>query len=62
MLGNLVANDLRSTIIRVPLLDNDPQTGQPLDYGAFSQALEQEVREHFAAKGVTIRVIGFARS
>lgn len=61
MLGNLVANDLRSTIIRVPLLDNDPQTGQPLDYGAFSQALEQEVREHFAAKGVTIRVIGFAQ-
>jgi len=61
MLGSLVANDLRSTIIRVPLLDNDPQSGQPLDYGAFSQALEQQVREHFAAKGVTIRVSGFAQ-
>ncbi|MHC6225177.1 efflux RND transporter permease subunit [Pseudomonas sp. X10] len=61
MLGSLVANDLRSTIIRVPLLDSDPQSGQPLDYGAFSQAVEQQVREHFAAQGVTIRVIGFAQ-
>ncbi|ROL64773.1 RND family transporter [Pseudomonas vranovensis] len=61
MLGSLVANDLRSTIIRVPLLDSDPQTGQPLDYGALTQALEQQVREHFNAKGVNIRVIGFAQ-
>ncbi|QJI29566.1 MMPL family transporter [Pseudomonas sp. ADAK18] len=61
MLGNIVANDWRSTIIRVPLLDNDPQTGKPLDYGAFSQALNTEVREHFSAQGVTIRVIGFAQ-
>ncbi|MDN7143332.1 RND family transporter [Pseudomonas sp. JQ170] len=61
LLGSLVANDLRSTIIRVPLLNSDPQSGQPLDYGVFSQALEQQVREHFAGKGVTIRVIGFAQ-
>ncbi len=61
LFGSLVANDLRSTIIRVPLLDSDPQSGQPLDYGVFSQALEQQVREHFASKGVTIRVIGFAQ-
>ncbi|MFC6299395.1 MMPL family transporter [Pseudomonas sp. CCM 7893] len=61
MLGNIVANDWRSTIIRVPLLDNDPQTGKPLDYGAFSQALNTQVREHFSAQGVTIRVIGFAQ-
>lgn len=61
MLGNLVANDLRSTIIRVPLLDSDPQTGEVLDYGAFSQLLDQQVRQHFSAKGVKIRVIGFAQ-
>ncbi|CAI8790470.1 RND transporter [Pseudomonas jessenii] len=61
MLGSLVANDLRSTIIRVPLLDTDPQTGQPLDYGAFSQALDTQIRAHFADRGVTIRVIGFAQ-
>ncbi|MGE7957306.1 efflux RND transporter permease subunit [Pseudomonas sp. NPDC089530] len=60
MVGSFVANDLRSTLIRVPLLENDPETGQPLDYGAFSQRLE-EVREHYAAQGVHIRVIGFAQ-
>ncbi|MGV8399294.1 efflux RND transporter permease subunit [Pseudomonas aeruginosa] len=61
MVGSLVGNDLRSAIIRVPLLDVDPQSGQPLDYGAFSRDLEQQVREHFASKGVTIRVVGFAQ-
>ena len=61
MLGSYVADDFRSTIIRVPLLEVDPETGKPLDYGSFTQALENQVREHFAAQGVTIRVIGFAQ-
>ncbi|MDT4801614.1 efflux transporter, putative, hydrophobe/amphiphile efflux-3 family [compost metagenome] len=61
MIGSFVANDFRSTVIRVPLLESDPQTGQPLDYGALTQALEQQVRRHFAADGVNIRVIGFAQ-
>lgn len=61
MLGSFVANDFHSTIIRVPLLENDPETGKPLDYGVFTQALEKQVREHFAAQGVNIRVIGFAQ-
>ncbi|WP_271410949.1 efflux RND transporter permease subunit [Pseudomonas sp. Q1-7] len=60
MLGSYVADDSRSTVIRVPLLEVDPQTGQPLDYGVFTQRLET-VREHFAAQGVSIRVIGFAQ-
>ncbi|MEN0107931.1 MAG: MMPL family transporter [Pseudomonas sp.] len=61
MVGSFVANDFTSAVIRVPLLENDPQSGQPLDYGRFSQDLEQQVRQHFAAKGVTIRVVGFAQ-
>lgn len=61
MLGSFVANDFHSAIIRVPLLERDPQTGKPLDYGALTQAMETQVREHFAAQGVTIRVIGFAQ-
>ncbi|CAD5109942.1 efflux RND transporter permease subunit [Zestomonas carbonaria] len=61
MVGSFVANDFQSAIIRVPLLERDPETGQPLDYGAFTQALESEVRDHFAAQGVSIRVIGFAQ-
>lgn len=61
MIGSFVANDFKSTVIRVPLLENDPETGKPLDYGAFSLALERDVREHFATQGVNIRVIGFAQ-
>jgi predicted RND superfamily exporter protein len=61
MIGSFVANDFQSAIIRVPLLERDPQTGKPLDYGALTQALETQVREHFAGQGVTIRVIGFAQ-
>ncbi|MNL97214.1 MMPL family protein [compost metagenome] len=61
MIGSFVANDFQSAIIRVPLLERDPQTGQPLNYGALTQALETQVRQHFGAQGVTIRVIGFAQ-
>ncbi|MFC5699342.1 RND family transporter [Pseudomonas sp. GCM10022186] len=61
MLGSFVGNDFRSAIIRVPLLEKDPETGQPLDYGQFALVLEKEVREHFAGQGVHIRVIGFAQ-
>lgn len=61
MIGSFVANDFKSTVIRVPLLESDPETGKPLDYGAFSLALEKDVREYFATQGVNIRVIGFAQ-
>lgn len=61
IIGSYVANDFKSTIIRVPLLERDPETGKLLDYGAFTQELEKQVRDHFDAKGVKIRVIGFAQ-
>ncbi|VVQ20580.1 efflux RND transporter permease subunit [Pseudomonas fluorescens] len=61
LIGSYVANDFKSVVIRVPLLESDPDTGKLLDYGAFTQALEQQVREHFADQGVNIRVIGFAQ-
>ncbi|MFC5695470.1 RND family transporter [Pseudomonas sp. GCM10022186] len=61
MIGSFVANDFTSAVIRVPLLENDPETGKPLDYGVVSQTLETEVREYFAGQGVVIRIIGFAQ-
>ncbi|MGO4004315.1 efflux RND transporter permease subunit [Pseudomonas fluorescens] len=61
MVGSFVATDFHSAIIRVPLLERNPQSGEPLDYGVFSKELEVQVREHFATKGVNIRVIGFAQ-
>lgn len=61
MLGSFVGNDFKSVVIRVPLLENDPQTGKPLDYGVLAQDLEKQVREKFDNQGVRIRVIGFAQ-
>lgn len=60
-IGSLVANDHRSTIIMAPLLESDPQTGQKLDYGQFSERLEKLVREKYETGTVRIHVTGFAK-
>ncbi|SEL23224.1 hypothetical protein SAMN05216359_106253 [Roseateles sp. YR242] len=59
--GSLVANDLRSSVIVVPLVEADPDTGAHLDYGQFSQRLETLVRERYEAQGVRIHIVGFAK-
>jgi hypothetical protein len=58
--GSIVANDQRSSLILVPLLDRDPETGQPLDYRAFSQALETQVRA-LQDDSTRIHIVGFAK-
>ena len=60
IVGSLVANDLRSTMIVTPLLDNNPQTGKPLNYGEFSQALEQKIRS-FENDKVGVHIVGFGK-
>ncbi|MFW0757756.1 efflux RND transporter permease subunit [Pseudomonas sp. H11T01] len=59
-IGQLVAQDLRSTIVYLPLLEVDPKTHQALDYKVLSDSLEQ-LRERYQAKGVDIHIIGFAK-
>lgn len=64
IVGNLVANDFRSSMVFVPLLERNAETGERLDYHAFSQKLEQRVRARFESSGhgkVKIHVIGFAK-
>ena len=60
IVGSLVANDSRSTMIVVPLLDRHPQTGQPLDYGEFSRALEEKVRS-LEDQNTGVYIVGFAK-
>lgn len=60
-LGRLVADDFRSSIVEVPLFDRDPRTGEAMDYWAFSQALESEIREPFSSEAIRIRIVGFAK-
>jgi predicted RND superfamily exporter protein len=60
IVGSYVADDLRSTLIVVPLLDINPETRQPLDYAAFSTDLERKVRALDSAT-VRIHIVGFAK-
>ncbi len=60
IVGSLVANDSRSTMIIVPLLDRHPQTGKPLNYGEFSHALEEQIRS-FEDESTGVYIVGFAK-
>ncbi|HJW47021.1 MAG TPA: MMPL family transporter [Lysobacter sp.] len=64
IVGNLVANDFRSSMVFVPLLERNADTGKRLDYHEFSQTLEQRVRAKYEQAGhgkIKIHVIGFAK-
>ncbi len=41
LVGNLVANDFKSSTIVVPLLDVDPATGKRINYGELTKSIEQ---------------------
>lgn len=58
-IGQLVARDLRSSVIFVPLLAHD-QAGQALDYGRLSAQLE-DLRQRYEAEGVRVHITGFAK-
>lgn len=61
IVGSLVARDFKSSMLIVPLLDQDSATGRGVDYHAFSQKLEQ-LRSQYEAQGTyKIHVIGFAK-
>ncbi len=60
IVGSLVANDLKSTMIVAPLLELDPNTRKPLNYGAFSRALEEKVRS-FENEKVGVHIVGFGK-
>lgn len=61
VVGSLVANDLRSTMIVVPLVPVDAE-GNKIDYKKLSEAVE-DIRARYVTpeSGVTIYVIGFAK-
>ena len=75
IVGSLVAKDLKSSMLIVPLLDQDSATGRGIDYHQFSRMLEEKLRVKYefagdakaAASGeegsgkYKIRVIGFAK-
>jgi predicted RND superfamily exporter protein len=66
IVGSLVGNDFKSSMIVVPLLDQDPTTQQRIDYRALSGAIEKiRARVETAAPGqapaLRVHAIGFAK-
>jgi predicted RND superfamily exporter protein len=59
--GRLVGDDFTSTIVYVPLLDLNEAKGEKLDYQAFSQMLEERVREKYQSDKISIHIIGFSK-
>lgn len=59
--GILVGNDFKSAIIQMPLFDKDPETGEKLNYQAFSNKVEELIRDKYQNDQITIRVTGFAK-
>ncbi|WBS05591.1 MMPL family transporter [Pseudoduganella sp. SL102] len=58
-IGQLVAVDGRSSILYVPLLERGAD-GQPLDYAALGERLEQ-LRAKYAGGQVDLHIVGFAK-
>lgn len=59
-IGQLVATNFKSSIIFVPLLDINPQTGEALNYHAFTRQIEQ-IRQKYQSDSVQIYITGFAK-
>jgi len=61
VVGSMVANDYRSTIIEVPIYDKDPTTGERLNYLEFSRNLEKLVRQGYENDNISVHIIGFPK-
>lgn len=66
--GRLVANNFKSSIVDVPLLESYPDPNDQsklvaLDYRQFSHELEEKIRDKYQAQNpnVDIQIIGFAK-
>ncbi len=67
-IGRLVANNFKSSIVDVPLLESYPDpkdqgTLLKLDYRQFSHELEEKIRDKYEAQNpnVEIHIVGFAK-
>ncbi|KWR87848.1 RND transporter [Cupriavidus sp. IDO] len=67
LVGTLVANDLRSSMIVVPLLDRYADTGERIDYGRLGRDIESQLRAKSASLvpgkpgKIKIHVVGFGK-
>jgi predicted RND superfamily exporter protein len=56
--GRLVSNNFESSIIDVPLVEYDPETGEKLSYASFSASLEEKIRDKFGSDQYQVYITG----
>ncbi len=61
LMGKLVGLDLKSSMVYAPLLERHPETGELLDYAAFSTDLEQKIRDKYQSDTIKVHMIGFSK-
>jgi len=74
IVGSLVADNFKSSMIFVPLLEKEPGSGKRIDYYDLSKVLEQKIRARFElgptlekmqhdneSRRVRIHIVGFAK-
>lgn len=59
-IGRLIAQNFQSSIIYIPLLDINPDTGEPLNYGEFGERIE-DIRAKYQSDTIRIHITGFAK-
>ncbi|MBI5594296.1 MAG: RND family transporter [Deltaproteobacteria bacterium] len=59
-IGQLVAANFKSSMIILPMLDIDPETGKPIDYQKLSHNLEK-LRSTFQSDKIKLHITGFAK-
>lgn len=59
-IGRLVAANLKSSIVLLPLQESATESGKPLDYHALSERLEQ-IRSTYESDRFKIHITGFAK-
>ncbi len=62
IVGRLVANDFTAALVSAQLVENDPRTGERLDYLQVADRLEQSIRQKYQSDAFDVHIIGFAKT
>ncbi len=60
IIGRLVTEEFDGAMVWADLMENDPQTGEQLDYKAVADSLEK-IRETYQNDNLEVHIIGFAK-
>lgn len=64
LLGNLIGSDYRSSMVFVPLLDRDAESGKAIDYWELSKRLEAIRAKYAGTQGsadIQVHIVGFSK-